>query len=75
VQPGHAADLSPPSSAAVMEEQSYSSTHSPGHTRPVMGSLYLYRLDTFVNTQNMPVQLVDVNSTGALSYDKDGKKF
>ena len=42
VQPGHAADCSPPSSAAVMEEQSYTSTHPLGHTRPVTGSLYLY---------------------------------
>jgi len=39
VQPGCAADHSPPSSAAVMEE---SSTHPLGHTGPVMGELYLY---------------------------------
>jgi len=35
----HAADHSPPSSAAVMEECSYTSTHSLGHTGPVTGSL------------------------------------
>ena len=39
---GCAADHSPPSSAAVMEEWSYTSTHPLGHTGPVMGSLYLY---------------------------------
>ena len=39
---GRAADHSPPSSAAVMEEQSYTSTHSLGHTGPVKGSLYLF---------------------------------
>ena len=41
VRPGRAADHSPPSSAAVMEEYSYTSTHSLGHTGPVTGSLYL----------------------------------
>jgi len=38
---GRAADHSPPSSAAVMEEYSYTSTHPLGHTGPVTGSLYL----------------------------------
>ena len=42
VRPGRAADHSPPSSAAVMEEYSYTSTHYLGHTGPVTGSLYLY---------------------------------
>ena len=40
--PGHAADHSPPSSAAIMEGYSYTSTHRLGHTGPVTGSLYLY---------------------------------
>ena len=54
VRPGRAADHSPPSSAAVMEEQSYTSTHPLGHTGPVTGSLYPYliismlRMETFV---------------------------
>ena len=38
---GRAADHSPASSAAVMEEYSYITTHSLGHTGPVTGSLYL----------------------------------
>ena len=38
VRPGRAADHSPPSSAAVQEEQSYTSTHPLGHTGPVMGT-------------------------------------
>ena len=42
VRPGRAADHSPPSSAAVMEEYSYTSTHPLGHTGPVTGTLYLY---------------------------------
>ena len=42
MRPGRAADHSPPSSAAVMEEYSYTSTHPLGHTGPVTGSLYLY---------------------------------
>ena len=37
-----AADHSPASSAAVMEEYSYTSTHPLGHTGPVTGKLYLY---------------------------------
>jgi len=42
VWPGRAADHSPPSSATVMEEYSYTSTHPLGHTGPVTGSLYLF---------------------------------
>ena len=42
VWPECAADHSPPSSAAVMEEQRYTSTHPLGHTGPVTGSLYLF---------------------------------
>ena len=41
MRPGRAADYSSPSSAAVMEEYSYNSTHPLGHTGPVTGSLYL----------------------------------
>ena len=44
VQLGRAADHSLPSSAAVMEEHSYISTHFLGHIGPVTGSLYLYLL-------------------------------
>ena len=40
--PWRAADHSPPSSAAVMEEYSYTSTHPLDHTGPVMGSLCLF---------------------------------
>ena len=42
MRPGRAADHSPPSSAAVMEEYSYTSTHPLGHSGPVTGSLYIY---------------------------------
>ena len=42
MRPGSAAKHSPPSSAAVMEEYSYTSTHPLGHTGPVTGSLYLH---------------------------------
>jgi len=44
VRPGRAADHSPPSSAAVIEEYSYTSTHPLGHTGPVTGTLYLLPL-------------------------------
>ena len=37
MRPGRAADHSPPSSAAVMEEYSYTSTHPLGTHRPVIG--------------------------------------
>jgi hypothetical protein len=40
LRPGRAADHSPPSSAAVIEEYSYASTHPLGLTGPVQGSLY-----------------------------------
>jgi len=42
VRPGHAADYSPPSSVAVMEEYSYTSAYLVGHTGLVTGSLYLF---------------------------------
>jgi len=42
VRPERAADHSPPSSAAVMEEYNYTSTHPLGHTGPVTVSFYLY---------------------------------
>ena len=42
MRPVSAADHSPPSSAEVMEEYSYTSTHPLGHTGPVTGSLSLY---------------------------------
>jgi len=41
-RPGRATDHSPPSSAAVMEEQSYNSTHSLGPTVSVTESLYIF---------------------------------
>ena len=37
VRPGRAADHSPPSSVAVMEEQSYTSNHPLGHNRACNG--------------------------------------
>ena len=40
MRPERAADHSLPSSAAVMEEYSYTSTHPQGHIGPVAGSLY-----------------------------------
>ena len=45
MRPGRAADHSPPSSAAVMEEYSYTSTNPLSHTGPVTGSLYLTLCD------------------------------
>ena len=42
MRPGRSADHSLPSSAAVMEEYSYTSTHPLGHTGPVTESLYLF---------------------------------
>jgi len=44
VRLGRAADHSPPSSASVMEEYSYASTHPLGHTGLVTGSLYIFNL-------------------------------
>ena len=41
MRPGRAADHSPVSSAPVMEEYSYTSTHPLGHTGSVTGSLYV----------------------------------
>ena len=46
VRPGCAADHSPPSSAAVVEEYSYNCAHPLGHTGPVTGLLYLLIFQT-----------------------------
>jgi len=51
VQPGRAADHSPTSSAAVMEEKRYTFTHPVGHTRPVTGFLYLlYKESSYLSS-------------------------
>jgi len=50
VRPGRAADHSLPSSVAVMEEWSYTSTHPLSHTGPVTGSLYLLYTHTHTHT-------------------------
>ena len=42
MRPRSAADHSPPSSAVIMEEKSYTSTHPLGHIGPVTGSLYVF---------------------------------
>ena len=49
MRPGRAADHSPPSSATVLEEQNYTSTHPLGHTGSVTGSLYLFFYIYMVN--------------------------
>ena len=41
VRPGRDADKSPPSSAAVMKEQSYTSTYILGHNRACNGNTLL----------------------------------
>ena len=48
MRPGRAADHSPTSSSAVMEEYSYTSTHPLGHTGPVTGTLYLLPLYIYI---------------------------
>jgi len=84
VRPGHAADHSPPSSAAVMEEYSYTSTHPLGHTGPVTGSLYHLTLhyhahyasshtvfhisDTFYAIHSMPMLITNILSNKCTSW-------
>ena len=59
MRPGRAADHSLLSSAAVMEEQSYTSTHPLGHTGPVTGTLYLY---LYFCTGNLRLQEMNNNN-------------
>ena len=54
MRPGRAADHSPPSSAAVKEDYSYTSTHPLGHTGPVTGSLYLYLYSFLLEAESTP---------------------
>ena len=65
MRPGRAADHSPPSSAAVMEEQCYTSTHPLGHTGPVKGTRYLYQGDTLICILCNLVK-VNINPVGAV---------
>ena len=51
MRPGRAADQSHPSSAVVMEQYSYTSTHPLGHTGPLAGKLYLYLFKTHLKLQ------------------------
>ena len=55
--PGRAADHSPPSSAAVMEEQSYTSNHTLGHTGPVTGLFYLFFFTYVTSSPQQPFLL------------------
>ena len=65
MRPGRAADHSSPSSAAVMEELSYTSTHTLCHAEPVTGSLYLYcmylclltRIQHVIEVENEPINV------------------
>ena len=54
MRPGRAADHSPHSSAAVMEEYSYNFTHPLGQTGPVTGSLYFYFYNNVLISFSMP---------------------
>ena len=80
MRPGCAADHSPPSSAAVMEEYSYTCTHPLGHTGPVTVSLYLFlcapnKIQFITSSKLRQVSLSGYHSQGFflelrdLSYD------
>jgi len=70
VRPGRAADHSPPSSAAVMEEKSYTSTHTLGHTGPVTGSLYLCTLCTFEVNDVLKAGFASIRSLSKIKYSR-----
>jgi len=55
MRPRRAADHLPSSSAAVMKEQSYNSTHPLGHTGPVTGSL------TFTSYRYSPTHAISTH--------------
>ena len=72
MRPWRAADHSPPSSAAVMEEYSYTSTHPVGHTGPVTGKLYflfirISNLETPAPTEREMIISVKVKLLNVLS--------
>jgi len=68
VRPGRVADHSPPSSAAVMEEYSCTSTHRLGHTGPEMGKLYFF-------SQNYVFKMAVTYSVVQHEHFKDDLKF
>ena len=67
MRPGRAADHSPSSSAAVMEQYSYTSTHPLGHTGPVTASLYLLLLLLFITSmQDIYSHIAETNHVPTL---------
>ena len=63
MRPRRAADHSPSSSAAVMEEYSYTSTHPLGHTGPVTRSLYLIYIYIFNNLIILVMKAIFMQNT------------
>ena len=66
MRPRRAADHTPPSSAAVMEEYSYTSSLPLGHTGPVKGSLYL--LSVGLNTALQMALVPSIQSLLFMSF-------
>ena len=70
VRPGRAADHSPPSNAAIMEEQSYTSTRPLGLSRSVMGLLYLFFSVKFITNMGTVTRLRAGRSGVRISFLK-----
>ena len=66
MRPERAADHSPPSSAAVMEQYSCTSTHPLGHTGPVMGSLYIFLFGDVIRRFQASQDDMKLNSASGL---------
>ena len=73
MRPGRAADHSPPSSAAVMEEESYTSTHPLGHTEPVTGTLYFLLLQLLLLLLLLLLTAVELSLGGSSPYTSTNK--
>ena len=67
VRPGRVSDHSPPSNAAVMEEN-----HPLGHTGPVTGSLYLLTNNIDMRIKRLSL-LLWINAVGVSGYTLTSK--
>ena len=70
MRPGRAADHSPPSSAEILEEQSYTSTSLWATTGPVTGLLYFYLYLSTSSLHKKPLYsfLLDILKEEMFSY-------
>ena len=73
MRPGRAADHSPPSSAGLMEEQSYTSTHPLGHMSERLGMSVMLYVVIVRQLLRQPCKAGIINARRHISFKERGK--